>query len=294
MARPQLGSAYIWLLLAFIGYIIADLLILNLRPSLLPSQAPPERAVQQQTFAHQGREYYNVITSKNIFNLDGVIPPPIGGQQQPDQIDDAPPVPTTIAGIQLIGTLVHTNPNKSVASVKTPAGGETVGAYRVGDTMDGVGEVLAVERGRVIFRNSSNRRKEYVELPQEGRINLGLASNNTAPVGRQEGEVTVISDTERSIKRSDLERLTSNLPELLQQARAVKDGDCFRMVDIMPGSIYERLGIRRGDCISSVNGEAVDSPQKALEIYNQLKNSSNISLGVDRNGRKENLNFSVQ
>ncbi len=292
MSRPQLGSAYIYLLLAFVGYMLADLLILNMRASLLPNQAPPERPATQQTLVQHQRDYYNGITSKNIFNMDGVIPPPIGGTQQQNTTDDSLPVPTTISGIQLIGTLVHTNPNKSVASVKTPNSGELVGAFRVSDVMDGVGEVLAVERGRVVFRNMNNRRKEYVELPQDNRINLQTAS--AAPSGRQEGEVTVISDTERSIKRSDLERLTSNLPELLQQARAVKDGDCFRMVDIMPGSVYERLGIRRGDCIHSVNGEAVDSPQKALEIYNQLKNSNNISLGVDRNGRKEDLKFSVQ
>jgi general secretion pathway protein C len=291
MSRPQLGSAYIYLLLAFIAYMLADLLILNMRASLLPNQAPPERPAAQQTLVQHQREYYNGITGRNMFNMDGVIPPPIGGTQQ-QNTDDSLPVPTTISGIQLIGTLVHTNPAKSVASVKTPSSGELVGAFRVGDLMDGVGEVLAVERGRVVFRNMNNRRKEFFELPQDNRINLQTAA--TVPTGRQEGEVTVISDTERSIKRADLERLTSNLPELLQQARAVKDGDCFRMVDIMPGSVYERLGIRRGDCIHSVNGEAVDSPQKALEIYNQLKNSNNISLGVDRNGRKEDLKFSVQ
>lgn len=293
MTRPNLGTFSIYVLMLFVGYMIADLTILNLRESLLPQQAPPERAAPQQNFAVTSRDAYSAITSKNIFNMDGKIPEPVGGQQNQQSEPDAPPVQTTIAGLNLVGTLVHTNPAKSVASVKTPGGGETVGAFSIGDMMPGAGEVLLVERGRVIFRNANTRRKEFVELPQDNRLALGIASG-AAPSGRQDGEVTVISDTERSIKRDDLNKLTSNLPALLQEARAVKDGDCFRMVDIMPGSIYERLGIKRGDCIGAVNGEPVDSPQKALEIYNQLRNSNNINLSIERNGRKENLNYNVQ
>lgn len=158
--------------------------------------------------------------------------------------------------------------------------------------MEGAGEVLAIERGRVVFRNSMNRRKEYFELPQDGKLSIGYSNQKQA--ARVEGEVQVISETERTLKRDDVNRLTSNLPDLLQQARAVKDGDCYRVLDMMPGSIYERLGIRRGDCIRTVNGEAIDSPQKAMELYNALKNSSNISLGVERNGRPETLSFSIQ
>ncbi|MCM2280622.1 MAG: PDZ domain-containing protein [Bdellovibrionaceae bacterium] len=296
MARQPLGSAYIYALLALTGYIVADLTILSYRDQLIPEKAPPPR-VSRQTFSYvQPRDFYNTITSKNMFNLDGKIPPALGGDGRSAEpmTDDSPPVPTSISGLQLIGTLVHSNPDKSVASVKTPSGGEAVAAFRRGDNMPGAGEVLGIERGRVIFRNSMNRRKEFFELPQDGRINLGLAAPTTKAASRVDGEVQVISETERTIKRDDVTRLTSNLPDLLQQARAVKDGDCFRVLDMMPGSIYERLGIKRGDCIRSVNGEPVDSPQKAMELYNTLKNSNSISLGVERNGRPETLNFSIQ
>lgn len=297
MERPPLGSIYIYILLALAGFMVADLVIITYRDMFLPKQAPPERPPQTQTFAQATRDSYNVITSRNLFNPDGQIPPPVSagkdGPQGPAE-DDAAPVPTQISGIQLIGTIVHSDARKSVASVKLPSSGEIVGAYKVGQTMDGVGEVLGVLRGKVIFRNAASRRKEYVELPQDARINLGVSSGkgNTGP--RQDGEVTVFSETDRSMSRADVNRLTSNLPELLTQARAVPDGDCFRVLEIMPGSIYERLGIRKGDCIRSANGELVDSPAKAMQIYNALKNESSISIGIERNGRSETLNFSIQ
>lgn len=295
MARQPLGPVYIFALLALVGYLLADLAILSYRDQLIPRKAPAPRLAQQSQATVSPRDSYNSITSKNMFNLDGKIPPALNadGKGNEPVTDDAPPVLTSIGGLNLIGTLVHSNPERSVASVKTPGGGEVVSAYRVGDNMEGAGEVLAIERGRVVFRNSMNRRKEYFELPQDSRVNLGLAQTGK-PVSRVEGEVQVINETERTLKRDDVNRLTSNLPDLLQQARAVKDGDCFRVLDMMPGSIYERLGIRRGDCIRSVNGEPVDSPQKAMELYNALKSSDNISLGVERNGRPETLNFSIQ
>lgn len=293
--KKGLGSVYIYALLALVGYMVADLAILAYRDALLPTALPPPRQPSQSVARVQSRDRYNNITSKNFFNYDGKIPPPIGGtgESTGEPADDAPPVLTSIGGLTLIGTLVHSNPERSVASVKTPSGGDAVGAFRVGDMMDGAGEVLAIERGKVVFRNSMNRRKEYFDLPQDGKINLGLSAGGKA-AARVEGEVQVISETERTLKRDDVNRLTSNLPDLLQQARAVKDGDCYRVLDMMPGSIYERLGIRRGDCIRSVNGEAIDSPQKAMELYNALKSSNQISLGVERNGRPETLNFSIQ
>ena len=85
-----------------------------------------------------------------------------------------------------------------------------------------------------------------------------------------------------------------------QQARAVPNIvngqlECFKLVDIQKGSIYEKLGLRPGDCIGSVNGEKIDSPAKAMELYNALRgNSSEIKLGIDRGGHKEEMNYNIQ
>ena len=70
--------------------------------------------------------------------------------------------------------------------------------------------------------------------------------------------------------------------------------ECFSLADISPGSIYERLGLKRGDCIGSVNGQKIDSPGQAMDIYNKLRSGNEpISIDVDRNGRKENFNYQI-
>jgi general secretion pathway protein C len=133
-------------------------------------------------------------------------------------------------------------------------------------------------------------------MKDDGKISFGQAAFKP----QQHGEVTKMSDTDFQLKRDDINKLTSNLPELLQQARAVPrmgpNGqiECFSMADIAPGSIYERLGLKRGDCIKSVNGERIDSPAKAMELYNALRANANaINLGIERGGRDENFNYNI-
>ena len=57
-------------------------------------------------------------------------------------------------------------------------------------------------------------------------------------------------------------------PILSQGSGGQVDG--FTLVDIMPGSIYEQLGLQRNDVIKGVNGEGVNSPTKAMELYKSL------------------------
>jgi general secretion pathway protein C len=69
--------------------------------------------------------------------------------------------------------------------------------------------------------------------------------------------------------------------------------DGFRFVAIQPNSIYEKLGFKPMDVIKGVNGQPVNSPTQAMELYNALKSESRIELKVERNGRDETFKYDV-
>lgn len=295
-----LKTLSIYCLLALIGYIIADLAIVSHREQLFPLAPPAARQRAQQQVAQNSRGTYNVIADRNIFNNDKKIPPPFGstggtdGTEPGSGIKDAPPVPTNLP-ITLLGTIVHANPLRSVATLGLKSKNDQV-AVRVDSDIESMAVVTKIERNRVEFRNSATQRLEFVEIKDDTKISLV----SSAPVTKQVGEVKQKSDTEFELKRDDVNKLTSNLPELLQQARAVPrmgpNGqiECFSLADIAPGSIYERLGLKRGDCIGEVNGEKIDSPGKAMDMYNALRSgSAQIQIGVDRGGRKESFNYQI-
>lgn len=288
-ARAPFESIYAYLLCALIGFMIADLAILSFRDQMIPTKAPPARQRRMTIIAPPpDRNYYGVIANRNIFNSDGVIPDPIGatGGQQ-----DADPVPSQLP-LTLIGTLVHANPLRSVSSIKV---NNDVGAFRVNEEIPNMAKLTKIERNKVIFRNTQNQRLEYIEIKSDSRLSFGMAG--PAQTG---GTVVQASDTEFTVQKSEIDRLTSNLGDLLQQARAIpnmKNGrlDGFIIADIQKGSIFEKLGIRQNDVLKQVNGETIDSPAKAMELYQALRsNASQINLQIDRDGRTETLTYTIK
>ncbi len=282
-------------LLALMGFIIADLTILSQRDKWLPSQPPSPKLAGPRPIAFNDRSAYNIILSQNIFHSDQTDPEPFGVKGSGPKPIDAEPVPSNLP-IQLVGTIVHVNPKRSVATITLKNKNDQVPVKVDGEIPDGLATVTKIKRNRVEFRNNSSQQLEYIEMKDDSKLSF----NAGAKVAKQNGEVLQKSETDFELKAADVTRLTSNLPELLQQARAVPvmgangQVEGFNLVDIMPGSIYEKLGLKKGDIIKSVNGEKIDSPGKAMDMYNALRSgSSSIQIGIGRSGADQNLNFSI-
>lgn len=294
-SKRPLETVSIYLLLAIVGFFAADLTILSFRDRILPSVPPPAKNQRIAAIRRPDRETYNVVLSRNIFNADQKIPDPIGGNAaQPER--NADPIPSSLP-LQLVGTIVHANPYRSIATVNLRNKNEQVPVKVNGVIPDNLATVTKIERNRVIFRNNMTQILEFIEMKENAKISFGASQPKPS---RTNGDVLQRGEGEFELKRDTINRLTSNLGDLLQQATAVprmgRDGqiECFNIANIQSGSIFEQFGIQKGDCIKSVNGERIDSPAKAMELYNALRgNASNISLGIERGGRDENFNYTI-
>lgn len=291
---------YPYLLATFLGYAVADLVILSLRPSMLPTKVPPAKPSQRIASSHDSRGAYNTIISRNIFNWDGTIPnplPPPEGQKN-DQPKD--PVLSQLP-LNLVGTIVHSNPDKSVATIELK-GKNMIVSYRTKADIENMATIEKIERAKVILLNLNNNQLEYIESQTKNKLSFkgskpAIRSNSN----QGSTDVTQVGNNQFVLKRADLLKYTNNLASILQQARSVPNRnpqtgeiDGFRLLDFQPGSIYEKLGLQRMDVIKGVNGDPVDSPAKAMELYNALKNSDKISISVERNGKSESLDYSIQ
>jgi general secretion pathway protein C len=63
---------------------------------------------------------------------------------------------------------------------------------------------------------------------------------------------------------------------------------------IQPRSLLALLGIQRGDVLMQVNGVELDSPEKALQIFQQLREARNISIGLVRDGERMNFDYQIE
>lgn len=289
---------YPWILVVLIAWGVADLLIVNYRSLMLPTQAPPSRPARETALDPIDNAAYRPITDRNIFSSDGKIPPALvaKGQEQGGELGDDAPAQQSNLPLTLIGTLVHSNPDKSIATIEVKSKNTTI-ALRVGKDIEGIATLTKVERNRIYIKNLNNNRNEYIEMKQEGKLSF---SGGKAPTGPTSAEIKQTSQGNFEISRSEILKHTADMASLLQQAamqprrNANGEIECFRFLAIQPNSVYTKLGLQVGDCLKTVNGEKIDSPAKAMELYKQLQGASNISLGMERDGRDTSNNYNIK
>lgn len=290
--RPRFEKYFVHALLAFIALLTADAIILGFRDRMMPTSAPPARSAAPLANSNP-YESYDSVVSRNIFNSDGVIPPPVTNGGAGKQNDDMNPVPSQLP-MQLVGTIVHVNSARSVATVELKNINKIL-PFLPNDDMEGLATLIRVDRKRIIFRNSNNRRLEYIEIKDDNAVvfEKGKKAASASGIDQRGNNFT--------LQRSTVDKFLNNLPEHLQQARAVpyippgsNRVEGFIILDIAQGSVFEQIGLKRNDVIKGVNGQKVDSPAKALELYNDLKNTTGIALEIERDGRSETLNYAIQ
>lgn len=296
--RPHFEKWLSYLLFVFIGYVIADLLILSYRDLMLPNQAPPAHPKKFTNDNQPTRGAFNTMISRNIFSSDGVIPDALVPKGQ-DPSKEADPVLSQLP-LNLIGTMVHSNPEKSIAAIEV-RGKNLVISYTPKRNIENLATLIRVERQRAIFRNLNTNILEYIEMKPFGNTKVAFGASAPAPIAGGGGDVKTLGNNQYSIKRSDLQKYLNDLSSILMQARAVQARDKvtgevtgYRIVDFQPNSIFSQLGIQRMDLIKTVNGEPVDTPQKAMELFNMFKSSNNIKMTVDRGGSTETLDYRIQ
>jgi general secretion pathway protein C len=289
-----------YILMILIGYSIADLSILGIRDWMLPQKAPTARPAKQAQISTPNKASYQTIISRNIFNPDGTIPEPLTAKGTPEKAGvEQAPVPSQLP-LNLIGTMVLTNPAKSIADIEVKSKNQDI-AVMPNHDIDGIATLIRVERNKAIIRNVNNGRLEFIEIKSQNKLafnNQGVPAAVTAAKGT--GEVKQLAPNKFKLSRATIMKHTSDLSSLLMQASTIPrrkangDIECYILTSFQPNSIFADLGVQQGDCIKSVNGEPIDSPAKAMELYNALKSTNTIKLTVESDGRDVDKEYSIE
>lgn len=288
------GLAPHFLILLF-SYFIADLAILSVRDYMLPQKAPQAKPQKASAVNLANKGALQSIISRNVFNPDGTIPEPMLARNS-SQAQEAPPVPSQLP-LELIGTLVMTNPDHSLAEINVKSKNQVIALAPKHD-IERIATLIRVERNKAIIRNLNLGRLEYIEIKSQSKLTFTGAA--PTPVMRGSGEIKQIAPNKFKLSRATIMKHTQDLSKLLMQASSIPrrkangEIECFILTSFQPDSIYADLGVQQGDCIKSVNGEPIDSAAKAMELYNALKNSNHIKLTVESDGRDQDKEYTIE
>jgi len=255
-----------------------------------------------------------------LYRLIGQQPPAAtpeaaGPAPTPQNCDDPTAAPArSNTRIVLVAAVIAERPGDSLVTLTDASSRETrvlgvgdefagarmLGLQRVRDEADTTGNGY-----RTICLICNGGTKEYVEFSPapitasagEAMPNLGVAPVPGPRGGGGEG-VRVVSANKYEIEKGVIDRTLSNMNTIATQARIVpsfKNGvaNGFKLFSIQPGSLYSSIGIENGDVIQRINGYEINSPEKALELYQKLRESQQVSIELERAGQVIRKEYSI-
>ncbi|MEC9072773.1 MAG: type II secretion system protein GspC, partial [Myxococcota bacterium] len=226
--------------------------------------------------------------------------------------------------LDLIGTLVGELPEHSMATLNVD--GENKLSWVGDDLLEGKATLMAIAPRHIVLKegaelkvvrlwdertaSASGKGAKGARRPGRDRsTNTPVKPKPTAKADDKKTGKTARKDFSKGVRktapydyeidRGMLDEQLQDLSALGSQARVVpnyRNGkyEGFKLVGVRPGSLYRAIGVRSGDVIKSVNGKPIDSPNKALDLFEKLKGSSNISLDIERRGQPKQLSYTIK
>ena len=270
----------------------------------------------------------DTLSVRHVFDLR---PPPEGDEEEDADATDGEDTELDSSGnleeselpIELVGTLVTEDAETSMATLSVS--GENRLGWIGTELLDGQATLAAIAPRHIVVREGSSLKVIHLWADKAAKGKAGKggpgrkgASARGAGSRGSAARATATAKASTKPKKTDfskgvkktgpydyqidramLDEQLSDLSKLGSQARVVpnyRNGkyEGFKLVGVRPGSLYRSIGVRSGDVIKSVNGKPIDSPNKALDLFEQLKSSSSIQLEIERRGQPKQLNYSIQ
>jgi len=274
---------------------------------------PPRRATMMpppQLEQPMGQREIGGMLARNVFcstceKVTETANKPAEGEAQPN--NDAP-VKTSLS-LKLVATLVSDEDKAwSFAAILDTTDSRTR-LYAIGAKVPGDAVLTDVLDRRVLLQN--NNRNEYLDLevgsggpdspaPTSGDPVVSLRPTGMNSLEEEVGKsIRKVGEGKYEVERSALNKVLANTTLLARSARivpSVRDGqpNGFKLYAIRPGSLYSMLGMFNGDTINAINGNAITTPDKALEIYTKLRNASHLTISFTRQTKTLTHDYTIR
>ncbi|MFQ5559102.1 MAG: type II secretion system protein GspC [Nitrospinota bacterium] len=287
------------------SYLAADLtsfLVAGKVESLIPEVREKKARSTTASRLKPSLGFYSVISTRNIFSDDqgeSLEKPAGGAPESKEKIEEKgdlakEPPPVSSLNMVLVGTSVIGSKGY-IAILENKATREQQG-YRIGDELLPDVTIVDISRGSVtILRNG---KREVIYYPEIGGKKRGagagkrLAARGRKPKGKSVSDITT---TRKILDKRYVDNELKDMGRLLTQIRAVPVGKKgFKVFNIVKGSIFEKIGLKNGDMLKRINGLDMSSPDKAMEMYMQLKGATELQLDIARDGAMLSYNYTIR
>lgn len=308
---------YIWvinlILLAGISYTIARIATDRIKDAVIPpvseafasSMLSPENRLDGNLKQSSPRSSYNVILTKNIFNLKRTS---LGSSGL--SVNE---VPQTKLKLELLGTVLGGSGKSAI--IKNLDTGKVRG-YVEGELIDIVIServelariencIAIVERGEgpetIKCKKDIGGISSVVSQSQPGQIGApnrierrDKSSKEKTQTGAENEDVREVSEGVYEIDQKMLEEALSDPNQLMTQARAIPQDDGLKFFAIRPNSVFFKIGLRNGDVLHSINDVELDNIENAFSIFEELRGQTHFNMDLSRRGQNFTYEYTIK
>lgn len=203
-----------------------------------------------------------------------------------------PPEPSTVP--RLLGVVMGMKGDER--AVFEGRESKTQALYRAGQSVQNMGELVAIEPSRVLFRNGTQ--EEWLNLaiipagaPAGPHPQVVPAVSPVASVPVKPSQTPFVSPTSlprRAVDRALLEELVSDPDMFMTEARlqphvtARGQIDGFRVDGLRRAGVLAKTGLQNEDILSRINGVELRDPELLWNMLKQMQNEQTVRMDVLR------------
>lgn len=269
------------------GHLIDTVLQMNLRPKITAAPPPSRSAVIK---PRENTEVgLNLILQNNIFDANSRS---ATATMTLTSKEDAS-VAAARAELKLIGTVVAAGRSQALLE-----GNNELKFYHLGDKVPGDGTVEQILRNQVQIRNRDQSLTILI-LQEKAPLSTSATPLKAGTERGTGGDVRNVGENRWLISRNMGESVRDNFAaqmRLVQMQPRTQAGKIsgFVIQRIDSQSVLGQLGLKIGDVVIDVNNTKLDSPEKGLQIVQQLREARRITLAVERDNQPMSFLYEIQ
>jgi type II secretory pathway component PulC len=68
----------------------------------------------------------------------------------------------------------------------------------------------------------------------------------------------------------------------------------FRILSLQPAEFWSQVDLREGDVVTAVNGQSIEAPEKAFEVFESLRSAPALRVWLVREGQPRELVLPIE
>jgi general secretion pathway protein C len=205
--------------------------------------------------------------------------------------------PATNLNLVLKG-IVAVRPMRRALAIIAERGSATEQLYSQGEEISGNVVIREIHPDRVIISRTGILETLYLEGFDKPAPTAGPVPRTAAPRAAGDYIQPRGDGINWQIKRDYWDEKLADVPGLAKEVgvevyseNSQQKG--YRLVAVQNSKLLNTLGLLPGDILLSVNGRAMNNIQEGLAAYQLVKNGGQVTVEINRNGRRESRVYNI-